>query len=498
MSGEQIAKSEKPTKKSYVRSGLIFMTLSLAAHKGLLFILRILLARYLSVGEYGLVTYCWGTGTTIGFLLMFGREHDAVVDIPRMSPNELSKETKYLLKIAIGIGVVFLWGTLSILITTNVELRIWALVGYALSNLIFQMEYYTLISTKSFKSHLVLTSIFNGGSVLAVIILGQMSIITPQNAILSILVLSTVASVFGAILIRIIGTVDEKQHEIKIESKRVWSFSRFESSNLHYFTADICTTLIPLLPVLLLDFFAGYEEVGFFGLSLSLYRASVIIAVIINITYGPGLSKTYIQNKSEYSRLFRESFQLTVFLQGAGAIGLGMLAGPVISVLADVRYLDSINVLQILLFGACFEALYFVSSSVLRTAGHSSTLSRINIVALGVFVIIGPISVALIGLQGAALSYAIVVGVQASCSFTAVWLNKNTYPESALKSSLLQRVFLLSLIPSVFLSLVVFSGVGISLAWLIVFLAIYYLVSHGLDVLKLTDVRDFLLSGSFE
>lgn len=477
-----------------LRTGLIFMSASLVGYRVLLFVIKIVLANSLSVADYGLVTYAWSTGTSLGFLLMIGREQDAIVMIPRMSPRDVFYESNYIVKIFLLVGVLFIGGVLVISFLFSMNTRIWGVIVFALANLVFQVVYYTIIATKSFKSHLILTTTFNGGALALIIGLDFLGSLTPDSAILAILLFMLVASMMGTLSIRL-DSRRNLTNATEVESERTyqsWAFSRFERTNLRYFVVDICAILVPLLPIVLLESFLGLEEVGYYGFNMTLYRASIVLAVVVNITYGPDLSRYYESDTRSYSRCARESISLTIFLQGLAVIGMGILALPVVSFFGLGRYDSSAIVLQLLLLGGVFEALSFANASILRTSGNSEALLLVNLVSLGCAAILIPLFIIWFGPNGAALSLALVLIIQGSGGLAAIKMRLSTLPENTTADWFLARVGILALVPIVMISIALLFGLSNMVSYLALSVVVFVILGHYIGVSKFSVIRDFI------
>ncbi|MHA1864776.1 MAG: hypothetical protein ACTSWA_13470, partial [Candidatus Thorarchaeota archaeon] len=255
-----------PTQKhsKYVLSSFIVMTLSYATFNLFYFLTRIVMAQNLSVPDYGLVTYSWAMGSTIGFLFMVGREQDASVRIPRMNWYEQNTEASYIRRVFGSLNVVALGVFLGISMVIGLETQIWAIIGIALSQFLYSMEAYTLIASKKFKSHFMMSITFYGGTFLAVFVLGELNYLIAEIVLMSFIGLFFVTNFLGAFLIK----PKLKEDSVTVPSSNAaelmhtWSMTRFDRTNLRYFAVDIVATFVPLSPILFLQFFHGFELVA--------------------------------------------------------------------------------------------------------------------------------------------------------------------------------------------------------------------------------------------
>lgn len=482
--------------RAYVASSLVTLTLSFAVYEVLGFLIRIVLAGGLPTDEYGLVTYCWSTGSTLGFLLMVGREHEALVNIPRMGHSDLRRLHRYLRRVS-GFIVAALFILLTISTIAGLQLEVLGIAGFVLGNLAFQMVQYTLLGNRRFGTHLLVNASLNGASLACVYALKVQGMLNARTA-LSTLILVLAAAVFiGATLVGL-----NRHHETPAvetpdspdpSTTRTWVLTRFEVNNLRFFVIDLAGTMIPLIPILSLQGLRGYEQVAYFSLASTFYKASLVFASVLHSTYAPILSQSFLSDKARYFRLLKESLGLTILVQGLLAIALGVFSQSVLSFFVDARYATSSTLLQLMLLGTAFESLYFVCSSVLRTSAHSRELLAVNLAALGTCVGLVPAFVFWFGAVGAAGSYALVLLLQGSTGFLAMRYVFRSLQPDVLTSRYTLAVLLWCACPPLELALLLISGTAMLPLYQIAAASVFILLGFALDVASPTSLKPVLI-----
>jgi len=486
------AKSKKDRR---VATGFVFMTLSYVSFNVFYFLSRILLANFLSLEDYGILTYAWAVGTTTGFLLMIGREQDALVEIPRMNLSQLLFLRRSLVRIFLGSILVLLavFALSSLFLTINVELL--AIIGFAISNTVFQIQYYSLIGLSDYRSHFILNIGYYGSTFFLIWFIGSFWILTLELSIVVLILLLIASNLLGTVMASRSIMKSNPSLAASNDSTRpleIWSFTRFEKTNLRYFFVDIVATFIPLVPVLTLQFFVGYEEVAIIGVAFIFYRLSTFFGRVVHAVYSSFLSESFKADTREFTRLLKESIGLTIFLQGLSTISIGALAIEIITLFVDVRYSLSALILQILLLGTIFDSLYNASSSILRNSGRSQSLFVVNLITLISMLIISIPFASLLGIIGVSLSFSVVLTIQGITALFMIRRDVSSYYTNIIEKMYFLKLITWCILPILLLVILIqFTNISRIIILLVGCFA-FIGIGHFLNLLKISVLVNFI------
>lgn len=408
------------SKEPRLHSDFVLVVFSLVASLVCYFLSRVVMARSLSVADFGAVSYALTIGTTAGFLLMTGREHEALVQIPTMSESELRREIQYLIRIVSIFGLILTPLAIFVSYQLSLDFRIWAIIGFTLMNVCIQAIIYTLSSKKNFGYSLVVNLFLFAGVFGIVLLTDYQGILTAPLSVFIFVIFYIVASFIGiTILYRLYGSSSDIDNS-NTASLELWNLRRIDRNLMRYFLVDLGITLLPIVPLVMLEPFLGLESVGYFSVAFMVYRATIIFARAIFRIYSPIQAETYHTNKQKFTESVVESLYLMIALQGSVTIGLVFSGEFFLNLLVGASYESSVLLLQILLIGVSFEAFYVIMSSPLRMANESYRLMRINIIAVVIAIVLTPTLVIIYGIIGAALAYSLTIIVQSIFTFEAI------------------------------------------------------------------------------
>lgn len=133
----------KPLRFGTLLSDLILSALSLVTLIMAYSLSRIVIARTPSVVEFWAISYVLMVGTTVGSLFQLGKEQEALMEIPRMSKAEISRESKYLAKLTALFGLTFVLTVTGGSVPLAIDFRVWAILSLTLMSVYCQATGYT-------------------------------------------------------------------------------------------------------------------------------------------------------------------------------------------------------------------------------------------------------------------------------------------------------------------------------------------------------------------
>ncbi len=477
---------------SYVASGLVLSGVSFIGSNALYFLTKLLLVRVLPVDSYGLIAYVWAVGATLGFLMMMGREQEALVQIPTADSNRYRMEWEYLAR---SFVLTFFFGQVPLFILRMLGVindLLWGVLGFALAHVFFQMASYSVFSRKMFGRHAVLNIGANGG---ALILLSVLYVFHLLNTLLTIVVflisqwLSFIL-LYSMIIRNGVATTADNEHGYGPIGNQVWNFRRFSRSTAHYFFVDVVATIVPVSGVLVLEASWGLTPVAILSFALLIYRVSRVFSTVVFMVFSPLQAESYLSDTSTYARTFHDSLGLSILFQGLLTIVIVVFCDPVVLLLAGSQYMAATTPIIILLAAGVYDSLYQVSASVLRTSSHSDWLFRVNCCIFVINIVLTALLVPLYGVMGAVFSFSVTVFVQGILPSAYLCKNRDVYPsEMRLTSTVVRSIIWCT---SIVLLAIMTPLVSSSLTTIYLVMAVTLLIITGLSL------RMFSLSSIME
>jgi O-antigen/teichoic acid export membrane protein len=154
----------------------------------------------------------------------------------------------------------------------------------------------------------------------------------------------------------------------------------------------------------LLGFFLGSAAVGWYGAAYK--PVTVILAMPLTYFVGlfPALSRTYQEDRDEFSDTVVRSFRLTSIFAVPLGIGGVFLAGPVIDLLFGAAYSNSVPAFQILSWSATLVILRGTYRQSLNAAGRSKLDLRCAGASAALNVVLNLLLIPRYGILGAAIA----------------------------------------------------------------------------------------------
>jgi len=145
-------------------------------------------------------------------------------------------------------------------------------------------------------------------------------------------------------------------------------------------------------------------ELGYWSVPYKIIFAFQFIPAALTISIFPVLSRSFVENKDRVEQVFRKGWSYLTIVSIPMAIGLFVLAKPVILKLYTVEYLPAIPVLQVLGFALIFIFLGYTNGTLLNAINRQKLLTSIIAGAWGVSIILNLILIPKFGIYGAAIA----------------------------------------------------------------------------------------------
>ena len=299
-------------------------------------LLFVLLARNVSLYEFGLFSKCFGVAAILGFLVDFGFSQSILRDIAKDPDAALPCISDGLsLKLAISILVLLLTPAfLFIAPSSHNPLALQTLlVGYAITNSFAEFYGVSLRATGRYTEESVLQGAYAAILVLTILLLRPGIY---ETAIILIALKSAHVALMHVIVRHRIGKVTL--------SFSLKSWKRTAISGTPYAADAGITNISANVDVIILSSLVGLSSTGVYQAGQKLVQGMSAVALVFSNVYLPKLSRA--EHKGSVFR--SNALKLTVMMVGSGAIGMALLTlFP--STLVDRLYGDSYTALKPLL-----------------------------------------------------------------------------------------------------------------------------------------------------
>lgn len=146
------------------------------------------------------------------------------------------------------------------------------------------------------------------------------------------------------------------------------------------------------------------EVVGIYGVAFSLYLPIMWTPVILARTIFPGLAALYERDEGAARMNSWQWYRVIAIIGIPFAVLVTMLAGPILSFMPDV-YLQSADVLIVLVWALPFNLLAAIEVNILQVTDREISAARIQIISATVTVVLLFVLIPPFGAMGPALAY---------------------------------------------------------------------------------------------
>jgi O-antigen/teichoic acid export membrane protein len=153
-------------------------------------------------------------------------------------------------------------------------------------------------------------------------------------------------------------------------------------------------------------YFLGVSAAGIYNVASSIGSYASFTLLPIAMVLYPIISKTYDEkNLEECSNYFKYSFKYLMMVTIPAAVGLSILAKPLLQILTSAEFISGSSVVVITAFGALFNCLQQICSYVMHLSGKTHVNLILLSIAAALNIIFNIILIPHLGIFGAGISY---------------------------------------------------------------------------------------------
>lgn len=361
-------------------------------------IVGMITARYLGPSNYGLINYA---ASVVAFVLPFlqlGMPSTLVqelIDTPEREGEIMG--TAMLTNLLSGIACLFL--TISFVFVANhgeqVTLIVCAL--YSLSLLFRAMELMTYWFQYKLKSKYPSIVMLGVSIILSAY---KIYIVITGKSIYWFAVISTIEYMLsGLAMVMIYSRMKTQRFKFSFEmAKRLFNRSKY------FILAAVMVTVFQNTDHIMLKVMVGDRQNG-------IYTAAITCATIFHFLYFAivdSVRPVILEHKKAQSLQYEESlsdlYRIVIYTAVAQAIGFTVLAKPIVLCLYGTEYLETVNVLRIVVWQIAFSHMGTVRNIWILAEGHEKYVWRINLAGVTLNVVLNALFIPLCGAFGAALA----------------------------------------------------------------------------------------------
>ncbi len=181
-------------------------------------------------------------------------------------------------------------------------------------------------------------------------------------------------------------------------------FRVFLSLALPFALAGIISRLYSYADSILMSKMLGAEHLGWWSVPYKITFAFQFIPAALSASVYPVMSILSVSDASKVGWLFEKSWRYLFIIVFPLALGIGILARPLIIKIYGTGFLPSVPVLQILLIGLVFGYLSFITGALLNATNHQKVQTVLLAIALVFNVGLNLALIPLWGIIGAAIA----------------------------------------------------------------------------------------------
>lgn len=192
---------------------------------------------------------------------------------------------------------------------------------------------------------------------------------------------------------------------------------------------SIFTLIAFRVDTILLSLFKSSVDVGIYSASYRLLEVFLFIPAVFMMSIFPIFSQFFITSKDSLKFTYQKSFKYLTILSLPIAVGITLLANPIILLIYKSSYLPSVLVLQILIWTIPITFINYIFGSILPAMNRQTTLLKITFVSMIFNIVLNILVIPTYSYVGAAiatvLTEALVISMclfVLSKSFTSVKL----------------------------------------------------------------------------
>jgi O-antigen/teichoic acid export membrane protein len=145
---------------------------------------------------------------------------------------------------------------------------------------------------------------------------------------------------------------------------------------------SIFTLIAFRIDIILLSIFKSSVDVGYYSASYRLMEVFLFVPAVFTTAVFPIFSNFFVSSKDSLKFTYQKSFKYLTILSLPVAVGITLLAEPIILLIYKTSFIPSILVLQILIWTVPITFLNYIFGSILPAMNRQNTLLKITFISM--------------------------------------------------------------------------------------------------------------------
>lgn len=407
----------------------------------------ILIARYLGVSEFGILTFAMSFTGLMSIFMDFGISTYTTRDLSR-DPELASKYFGNGISLKIFLAIFSFFVTIAILIAmVHESLTIGVTLIFAIHTIFLSMGYLFngVIQAFGKMKYQAIGIIINSSLLLA----GTLFVIFTNLGIYSVAMVYLIGS-----LITISYLYIKSNSEI-VPIKLQFDFSFWKKSvkqAIPFGLTNIFTTIYFMIDTVMLSFMKGSISVGIYSSAYKIITVFTTLYMVYNFVIFPLMSNLYKNSANMLKISYKKSIKYLLMIILPIAIGISYYAEPVVLLIFGSQFVLGSSVLQVLIWNVVFIFINGASTLLLNSSNKEVAVTKINAIACVFNFILNLVLISYFDYIGA--SIATVITGLLICVIMAYIIIKSKYrPDFSLVKDMI-KIIISSLILAIILYIV--------------------------------------------
>lgn len=170
----------------------------------------------------------------------------------------------------------------------------------------------------------------------------------------------------------------------------------------HYIISGMMVTIFAQTDKIMLKLMIDNEETGFYSTAVACATITGFVFVAIIDSVRPLIFESRKKSKADFEKYLVRLYSTIIFLSLAQSVFMTLLAGPIIKILYGSAYLNSVNLLRIVVWFTTFSYMGSVRNIWILAEGKQKYLWMVNLMGALLNVILNAITIPYWGAMGAA------------------------------------------------------------------------------------------------
>jgi O-antigen/teichoic acid export membrane protein len=368
--------------------------------------LFVILAKHLGPGNFGVYATAAAYASILGTLCDFGVENLLVMKIARdVGKSRSLLGTTVVLKLVLGVVCVGpLYPALRML--DYPEGEVLAITVYCAS--LFFLPLHTTL-TSLFKAHekMEYVGAFNVlRAALRLAVLAPVVILTG-----SVLLVATSHLVVSAVLSILLLVVATRKFGLPQRPENPRDVAQLAAESVPFLLVSLVYMANYRTDVLMLSLMSTKESVGLYSAPNELLQVLYVLPTLLASAMFPAMARAYHADPGELRRLSAAGMRIVTLAAAPAAIGITVVARPIVEVFFGAGYEGSVVPLQILGLGLLFGFPDIILSQAITAADRVKVLLGVNLASIVVNVLLNAILIPMYGERGTAAATVVSLGL---------------------------------------------------------------------------------------